>query len=337
MQNTVAILTPPGIAAIAVVRLRGDRVAAFARSHLSRPPRAGACVHVELRDGGATLDDPVAVLADERTLDLSVHGGAWIVNRTVELAKRFGFAEAADEPPTDIEAEMLRDLPRALTREAVAILLAQPAAWEQMLQGNDREAMERALADRSLVRLLNPPTVAIVGAPNVGKSTLANQLFGRDRSITADLPGTTRDWVGEQANIDGLAVTLIDTPGLRATDDPIEREAIARSRGVIDRADAVVHVLDATAPSALDENADILVMNKVDRGPTWRVPNAIPVCATAGQGIDALRNAIRSHFGCADLSSRHARVWTERQRAVARGVPPVTSPNEDTGEDARAT
>ena len=57
-------------------------------------------------------------------------------------------------------------------------------------------------------------TVAIVGPPNVGKSTLANRLFGQARSITADQPGTTRDWVGGVADIVGLAVTLVDTPGV---------------------------------------------------------------------------------------------------------------------------
>ena len=96
------------------------------------------------------------------------------------------------------------------------------------------------LADRSLWWLLHPPRVAIVGRPNVGKSTLANQLFARERSITADLPGTTRDWVGELADVNGLAVMLVDTPGLRDAADPIERAAIAGARGQIAAADLVV-------------------------------------------------------------------------------------------------
>ncbi len=321
MPSTVTILTPPGVAAIAVVRLRGNRVADFVRSHLTRPPRQGACVHTELRDDGTTLDDPVAVLVDEYTLDLSLHGGVWIVSRTLELARKFGFVDAPEDDPADIEAEMLRDLPRALTREAIAILLAQPAAWEAMLRENDRVAMERALADRSLAHLLNPPTVAIVGAPNVGKSTLANQLFARDHSITADLPGTTRDWVGEQANLDGLVVTLIDTPGVRETDDPIEREAIERSSAVVKRAALVVRVLDATVPLAdqphpADEAEEILVINKVDCGLGWILPYALPVCATTGEGVDALRQAIGLYFGCSDLNSSHARAWTPRQREI---------------------
>src|SRR6185503_2714425 len=94
--------------------------------------------------------------------------------------------------------------------------------------------------------MLHPPRVAIVGEANVGKSTLANQLFAQERSITADLPGTTRDWVGEVANVDGLPVTLVDTPGVRETADEVEREAIARSGEQVAAADLILLVLDAT-------------------------------------------------------------------------------------------
>src|SRR5690606_12064877 len=102
-------------------------------------------------------------------------------------------------------------------------------------------------------------------------STLANQLFAQERSITADLPGTTRDWVGEIANLDGLAVMLIDTPGLRMTDDLVEREAIERSGQQVRAADLVVVVLDASVPAAeqlahrqAHPNA-LIVVNKCDR------------------------------------------------------------------------
>jgi len=98
----------------------------------------------------------------------------------------------------------------------------------------------------SLHWLFYPPKVAIVGPPNAGKSTIANQLFAQERSITADVPGTTRDWVGEIADVDGLAVFLIDTPGIRQTQDEIERTAIAQSSHEIGRADLVVLVLDGT-------------------------------------------------------------------------------------------
>src|SRR3954447_26397913 len=101
--------------------------------------------------------------------------------------------------------------------------------------------------DRSLYWLLSRPRVAIVGPANVGKSTLANQLFAAERSITADVAGTTRDWVGALANLDGLVVELIDTPGVRETKDAIEAQAIGVASRETSRADLILLVLDASA------------------------------------------------------------------------------------------
>jgi tRNA modification GTPase len=188
----------------------------------------------------------------------------------------------------------------------------------------DPDERAEILEDRSLHWLLHPPRVAIIGIPNVGKSTLANQLFAQERSITADLPGTTRDWVGEIANLDGLAVMLVDTPGLRETHDPIEREAIARSREVVSAADLVVLVLDPTQPrepgQAALERADpgaLRVLNKSDRIGGWQVDEPVlHTVATTGRGIDALRTAIREHFlGPAPFDVSRPRCWTERQRS----------------------
>jgi tRNA modification GTPase len=173
--------------------------------------------------------------------------------------------------------------------------------------------------------LLRPPRVAIVGVPNVGKSTLANQLFGAERVITADVPGTTRDWVGEIANLDGLAVMLVDTPGRRASDDAIEREAIDRSTEQITAADLVVLVLDPTqlrkpGQAELERMfpAALRVVNKSDRAGLWEsAATAIRTVATTGVGVDALRAAIRCRFLGADtFDLAQARWWTERQRRV---------------------
>ncbi len=104
-----------------------------------------------------------------------------------------------------------------------------------------------------------------------GKSTLANRLFGRQVSITADLPGTTRDWVGEIADIDGLAALLVDTPGQRDAEDAIERAAIAASREQIEGSDLIIKVLDATArPGNAGGGSDVLiVINKIDQPSGW--------------------------------------------------------------------
>ncbi len=153
-----------------------------------------------------------------------------------------------DDVHSLFEREMLAHLPMARTEPAIRMLLDQPSAWGRAIDaGLDARSI---LADQTLLRMLNTPRVAIVGEPNVGKSTLANQLFGQQRSITADLPGTTRDWVGEIADIDGLAVLLVDTPGQRDAADAIERAAIVASQEQIGASDLILNVLDATAAAS---------------------------------------------------------------------------------------
>jgi tRNA modification GTPase len=266
----------------------------------------------------------------------------------LELAQRDGFEvmqsaagvfpEIATDGRTTLEREVLAHLPCARTELGLRVLLAQERAWDELSQqlrkaigasSDTREKLSHELrailSDRSLHHLLNPPRVAIVGAPNVGKSTLANQLFAQERSIAADLPGTTRDWVGEIANINGLPVMLVDTPGLRETDDSIEHAAIQRSRGEIERADLVVLVLDASRPLEPEQQPllavypDALkVANKVDRTMAWDLITlkAIPTIGTTGKGIDVLRQSIATYFGCEEMDLSRARYWTGRQKQI---------------------
>lgn len=114
---------------------------------------------------------------------------------------------------------------------------------------------------------------AIIGRPNAGKSSLLNQLLGHDRAIVSPIPGTTRDTIEETANIRGLPVVFIDTAGLREARDEIEIEGIRRSRESLQKAEFILHVLDASEPLTeadqkyLDEFAGkkrILVRNKID-------------------------------------------------------------------------
>jgi tRNA modification GTPase len=378
--NFAILLTPPGAAAIAVVRVAGPAVGRFLARHFSKAPRTGRAVHGELSDGaGNVIDDPVVVLApDGAWADLNLHGGAWVVRSVMELARAEGFEvsespgvplpETAVDGADVLEREVLAYLPLAKTELALRTLLAQPAAWQGCGaaprraplpplppgvgrgEGERKEASESErpanehqstpaltltfsrrergpeLADRSLIHLLHPPRVAIVGAANVGKSTLANQLFAQERSITADRPGTTRDWVGEIANLDGLAVLLVDTPGVRQTDDAIERAAIERSGRVVEQADLVVVVLDATrslepeqAPLLRRHPDAIRVVNKADQlaapgAGEWPGTRTV---ATTGQGVGPLRAAIRRRFlGDEPFDPARPRWWTERQRKL---------------------
>jgi small GTP-binding protein len=179
------------------------------------------------------------------------------------------------------------------------------------------------LGDRALWWLLHPPQIAIVGAANVGKSTLANQLFGQERSITADLPGTTRDWVGAISNVNGLAVELVDTPGNRQTADSIELAAIARSGEKIRQSDLVIRILDATLPtdtgsSGMSAQNEMTVINKIDlaTGANISVKDAIRMSARTGDGVPELRRRIREYFGVDSSDDRRPRWWTSRQLEI---------------------
>jgi tRNA modification GTPase len=138
-------------------------------------------------------------------------------------------------------------------------------------------------------------TLAIVGQPNVGKSSLFNRLLEQDRAIVTAIPGTTRDLISESANIRGIPVKLMDTAGIRESTDTIETLGIERSREAMADADLTVVVVDGSQPltdqdRALMKGRHILAANKADLG--LAITEGIPVSAITGQGIDQLREAI---------------------------------------------
>jgi len=144
-------------------------------------------------------------------------------------------------------------------------------------------------------------TVVIVGRANVGKSSLFNALIGQDRSIVTEVPGTTRDLITENVELDGLAITLVDTAGLRTTRDVVEQEGVNRARRAIDAGDLLLVVLDS-GEGLNDEDRRLLgqsscarrlvVANKSDRPPRWEIEESIRVSALMPEGIDRLKYAI---------------------------------------------
>jgi tRNA modification GTPase len=140
--------------------------------------------------------------------------------------------------------------------------------------------------------------VAIVGRPNVGKSSLFNALAGASRAIVTDVPGTTRDLVTETVDLDGLRVTLVDTAGLRDVDDVVEREGVARAQQAIVVADLTLLVVDEDEPVGISSANYLLVQSKADLG---RPSRGISVSAQTGFGMDALRGAIAASL---DIAAR---------------------------------
>jgi tRNA modification GTPase len=144
-------------------------------------------------------------------------------------------------------------------------------------------------------------TLAIVGRPNVGKSSLFNRLLEQDRAIVTDIPGTTRDLVSETAAIGGIPVRLVDTAGIRPSDDRVETLGVERSYQAMADADVTLVVVDVSEPlwaedhalieKAASQGRSILAGNKCDLGRRAEV-DSIAVSALTGEGIDRLRSAI---------------------------------------------
>jgi len=173
-----------------------------------------------------------------------------------------------------------------------------PDTGEKLLTKLDAARAEMdtllATADRGKVLREGVRTV-IYGAPNVGKSSLLNLLLGHERAIVSARPGTTRDVIEETINLGGLPIRIIDTAGVRESDDEIEREGMKRTWQELSRADLALHVFDASQPPAEQANgAGVTVLNKTDLGehPGWGDVDAVRISCLKGQGIDTLTEAI---------------------------------------------
>lgn len=144
---------------------------------------------------------------------------------------------------------------------------------------------------------------AIIGAPNVGKSSLLNMLLGYERAIVSDTAGTTRDTIEESVSLGGLRLRLIDTAGLHDSADAIERAGMERSRRAGAEADLVLEVADATLPPARTELPQstaqhILLLNKCDlpEHPAWQGVQALRISCHTGRGHQELADTITGLF-----------------------------------------
>ena len=200
--------------------------------------------------------------------------------------------------------------------------------------------IDTLLADAARGRILREGlTVAIVGRPNAGKSSLFNALAGAPRAIVTDVPGTTRDLVSERIDIAGVPVTLVDTAGLRATaENAIEEEGIARARVAAEAADVLVVVVDGSQQQSDDDRASLestraarrlIVASKSDLASAWdrSAIGALAVSALTGDGLDELRDRIveagggllpRDRAPIANL--RHVALLTRARAALERAA-----------------
>ena len=171
--------------------------------------------------------------------------------------------------------------------------------------------------------------VAIIGAPNVGKSTLLNRLVGEQRAMVSDIAGTTRDTIEESIVIDGIRFRFIDTAGIRTTDDTLERMGIERTLSAVKRAQIIISMAEPTGNFErveLSENQTLIhVVNKTDTTLERNNPQAIYISARENVGIENLTHALRktvdttaAYRGEAVVSNlRHYEALTAAHTALA--------------------
>jgi tRNA modification GTPase len=199
---------------------------------------------------------------------------------------------------------------------------------------NSIEALQTSLADTIKQAgqgaiLRNGLRLVIAGKPNAGKSSLLNALAGHDAAIVTDVAGTTRDIVTETIDIDGLPVHIIDTAGLRESDDTVEKIGIARARKAIGDADHVLHIIDASEVEPhieINNQNTTLVYNKADLI-SGSVGDGLAVSALTGAGLSQLREHIKDLAGYSlgtetvfTARRRHLTALAEARDAVARGL-----------------
>ncbi|MFP4061455.1 MAG: tRNA uridine-5-carboxymethylaminomethyl(34) synthesis GTPase MnmE [Halochromatium sp.] len=273
----------------------------------ARPARAGEFSERAFVNGKLDLAQAEAIAdliqaATETQARLASRSLQGVFSRRVEdLVERLTRLRAQIEAGLDFPDEDLDDL--GIGEADLASLI---------------EATERLLASTHQGELIRDGLlVAIAGAPNAGKSSLLNALAGTDAAIVTERPGTTRDLLRAEIQIDGLPLRLVDTAGLRPSSDPVEQEGIRRARAQIAQADHLLLLIDDTVPCAqgrvsahldalgLDLRVPVtLLRNKIDRSgrPAGLTITAdgqpeIGCSALTGAGLDALRDHLKAVAG----------------------------------------
>lgn len=250
------------------------------------------------------------------------------LNGKLDLAQAEAVADLIDAASREAARSALRSLQgefSAAVNTLVDQVVALRALTEAMLDFPDEEVetlhhddagarltQVRATLDDLLARgregslLRSGIYVVLAGLPNVGKSSLLNRLAGADRAIVTPIPGTTRDTLREAIQIEGVPLIVVDTAGLRAPTDEVERMGVERAHSEVARADLLLAVFDASSgefvtPIAPAATARINVYNKIDLVPGFVPPPAeyggVCVSAKTGAGLDALRRGILEAAG----------------------------------------
>jgi tRNA modification GTPase len=315
METIFALSTAPGKAGVAVIRVSGPDAAAVCKALCGALPAARRAELKVLRDRlGDRIDDALvlffpdgASFTGEPVVEFQTHGSPAVI--AAILRELSGFSLLRPALPGETEAQRrqaLRGFTGELARECEIwrrSLLRAAALLEVTIDFADEEVpVDVAPEVRSLLsdvterlvhqirgvgvaeRVRSGFEVAIVGAPNVGKSTLLNRLAGREAAITSEYAGTTRDVIEVRMDLGGLPVTVLDTAGLRETNDAVESIGIGRARERAKAADVRVFLVEGMERfDDLAQQGDIYLGAKVDRS-----GGGNGISGLTGEGVDAL-------------------------------------------------
>jgi tRNA modification GTPase len=390
----VALATPPGRSALALIRLSGrgafDVAARALNPFHPDPPRTVRRVHVVHPATGAVVDDALAAgfrgprsYTGEDLVELSTHGGLLVpaaavaalvaagarpavagefthralLNGKLDLLQAEATADLIDAGSPAQARRALHQLDRGLSArldelrsellELEALIAYDidfpeedegPVAPERVVRAwrgaRDRIAQLLDTAPEG-ERLREGALLVIAGRPNAGKSSLFNALLGMERAIVTEVPGTTRDAVEAHATVEGFPFRLVDTAGLRASDDRVEKLGIEVSRKYLAAADLVLFCRDAGCEMRETESQEFLascrapvveVMTKIDLTDrlTARPPDRLGVSVVTGEGLADLRRRLAEvafgrllALGDVEPVVTRARHRTALQRALA--------------------
>ena len=395
-DTIIALATPSGAGAIAVIRLSGPEAIAIADTFFKSihekklTDQKSHTIHLgHITEAGRVLDEVLVSVfknprsyTGENVVEISCHGSSYIQQEIIQLFVRNG-ARIANPGEFTLRAFLNAKLDLSQA-EAVADLIASDnkashqIAIQQMRGGfsneikvlrdellnfaslieleldfseEDVEFADRKKFEDLLQRIIkvlkhlvdsfstgnvikNGIPISIVGAPNVGKSTLLNALLNEDKAIVSDIAGTTRDAIEDEITIDGIKFRFIDTAGIRTTDDTIESIGIKKTFEKITQSQVVLYLLDAskvTSETIALFNNDIrkiqeqypdkqliVVANKMDQADKGLIetsfvyPNTLYTAAKSGEGITSLKTKLLEFVNTGALRNNDTIITSSR-------------------------
>jgi tRNA modification GTPase len=362
MSVFAAVMTGKGTGAIATIELCGDSAADILKRIFTpqgqKPAEfsTGKILLGTIAAGSETIDQVTIGCEDNNTYAINCHGNPLIVEEIMQLLQKQGVELLTAEQllcktstgRNTISLETKLMLPKVKTLEGTRIVLNQiesglTASAKNWLQNPLEKIADEAqrIIDKSKIAklIISGCRIVLAGPPNTGKSTLLNQLCGKQKAIVTDIKGTTRDWVSANCRIGPLALELIDTAGLddKLASD-VEKAAQQTALELINQADIVLLVLDNSEPAnqidksftnILADKKVLPVLNKSDLPfvtqcrtglpclfETGNMPDAISISAKFGSGIDYLCDEIQRLAGIENFDPNQPICFTPRQEQL---------------------